>query len=103
MAKRHIDFTKQTAEVKLAAHAIGLDHKRPYTRHGRRFFQPYRNYFTVPGDTPDWEIWNKLCEDGLADLQPPGKNMKLFRFNLTRAGLDWLGATLGITIHDKED
>lgn len=31
--------------VEVAKHAIGLDHRKPYTRHGKLFYRPYRNYF----------------------------------------------------------
>lgn len=103
MGKLHIDFTKHIPEVQLAAHAIGLDHKRPYIRRGKAYFRPHRNYFTTPSGNSDWGYWDELCTAGLADVEPPGKNMKLWRFYLTRAGLDWLGEHLGITIHDEED
>ena len=31
--------------IKLAKHCIGLDQKKPYIRHGRKFYKPYRNYY----------------------------------------------------------
>lgn len=33
--------------INLASHAIGLDHKKPYKRHKKYFYRPYRNYFTL--------------------------------------------------------
>lgn len=30
---------------------IGMDNKKVYTRHGRKFYKPYRNYFSA---APDW-------------------------------------------------
>lgn len=102
MAKLHIDFSKYPEEVHLAAHAIGLIYKRPYARRGKWYFRPWRNYFNTTYGARDWEGWENLYEKGYADVQPPGKNTKLWRYYLTRAGLDWLGEELGITILDKE-
>lgn len=31
-------------KIKLAKHCIGLDRKKPYKRHRRYFYKPYRNY-----------------------------------------------------------
>lgn len=99
---RHIDFTKHSQPVQLAAHAIGLDHKRPYMRHGKTFYRPYRNYFTTPDNAHDYTVWMGLCENGYA-RRWHGGSRGYYTFNLTRAGLDWLGETLGITIYDEED
>ncbi len=98
---RYIDFDKQPEAVQLAAHAIGLDYKRPYIRHGKTFYRPYRNYFTTHDRTHDHVVWKGLCENGYAKSYPSGTRGN-FTFWLTRAGLDWLGETLGITIHDEE-
>lgn len=102
MAKFHIDFTKHSLPVQKAAHAIGLDHKRPYIRHGKTFYRPYRNYFSTHDTAPDFKVWQGLYENGYAKKWPSGPRGG-YTFNLTRAGLDWLGETLGITIHDEED
>lgn len=99
---RHINLTQYPKVIQLAAHAIGLDHKRPYIRYGKRYFRPWRNYFTTPADSQDWKEWEWLCEKGYAEVDPPGKNISLFRFRLTPAGLNWLGTFLGIIIQTKE-
>ena len=99
---RHIDFTKHSQPVQLAAHAIGLDRKRPYMRHGKTFYRPYRNYFTAPIDSHNYTVWRGLYENGYAGFRhTPGHIC--YYFWLTRAGLDWLGETLGITIYDEGD
>jgi hypothetical protein len=98
---RYIDFNKQSEAVQLAAHAVGLDHKRPYMRHGRIFYRPYRNYFTTHDRTHDHAVWKGLCESGHAK-SCPNRTQGSFTFWLTRDGLDWLGETLGITIYDEE-
>lgn len=33
--------------IELAKHCIGLDSKKPYTRHGKKFYRPYRNFFAT--------------------------------------------------------
>lgn len=98
---RYIDFTKHSQPVQKAAHAIGLDHKRPYMRHGKTFYRPYRNYFTTHLKTHDYTVWMGLFENGYAAYRQGASDGICFW--LTRAGLDWLGETLGITIHDEED
>ena len=45
-------------------HAIGLDYKKPYHRHGKTFYKPYRNRFYTYADD---SIWNQLHQDGLVD------------------------------------
>lgn len=98
---RHIDFTKHSQPVQLAAHAIGLDRKRPYMRHGKTFYRPYRNYFTTPFNTHNYTVWMGLYENGYAAYRHTAGSVCIY-FRLTRAGLDWLGETLGITIYDEE-
>ena len=99
---RRIDFTKHSQAVQLAGHAIGLDRKRPYVRHGKTFYRPYRNYFSTPDNSNDYTVWMGLCENGRAKRWHGGLR-GYYTFCLTRAGLDWLGETLGITIYDEED
>ena len=100
----NIDLTKHSKPVRLAAHAIGLDHKKPYIRHGKTFYRPYRNYFTTRTKSYDHEIWCELFFYGYAAFSlPPNTMPGSTKFWLTRKGLDWLGETLNITIYDEED
>lgn len=48
---------KEEPYVSVARHAIGLDNKNPYIRHGRKFYKPYRNYFATAPQFDDYEIW----------------------------------------------
>lgn len=85
----------------IVKHTIGLDYKRTYTRYGVTYYRPYRNYFnTFVGSYP----WPKLEKAGYAahgtvyvhdDDKPDTTD-----YYLTRKGLDWLGAELGIVIQD---
>ena len=86
--------------IEFAKHCIGLDNKKPYKRHGRYFYKPYRNYYDAGGENV--VVWTRLWEQGYA---AKGKKDRYGGcvFWLTRKGLDWLGEKLGIHIHDEED
>lgn len=86
--------------VTLATHAVGLDNKKPYKRHGKYFYKPYRNYYDASPN--DCIVWNKMVDEGLADA---GKKDRYGGrlYWLTRKGLDWLGEKLEIKIYDEED
>ena len=86
--------------IAFASHAIGLDNKKPYKRHGRLFYRPYRNYYDA--SLADSEIWHRMVDKGYAEV---GKKDRYGgrMFWLTREGLDWLGNELGIVIHDEEE
>ena len=99
---RCFDLSKHSRPVQLAAHAIGLDRKRPYVRHDRPFYHPYRNYFCTHDKAPDYKVWKEMYDNGYAgfsNTSRPGG----YIFRLTRAGLDWIGETLGLTIYDVEE
>lgn len=84
-------------------HCIGLidsgsQRHKPYHRHGRTFYKPWRNYFSNSAPAKDWE---KLCAHGYAAHGPVDDHGVTYW--MTRAGLDWLGAQLDMTIHDERD
>lgn len=86
--------------IALMQHCIGLDYGQPYKRHGRLFYRPYRNYYDAsPKDCEDWDliVAARYAEAGKKDRY--GGRM----YWLNRAGLDWLGEKMGITIYDEED
>ena len=78
--------------VSQAIHCIGLDYKKPYTRHGKKFYKPYRNGYDAGGK--DVEIWDALTQIGYA--------YKNRTYHLTAAGFRWLGRILNITIKAGE-
>jgi len=88
-------------ERQIITHCIGMDNPRhkPYSRNGRLYYRPYRNYFCT--DAND-KLWNLLCDNGLASHDRISRE-GLTNFWLTRKGLDWLGRRLNIKIHDEED
>ena len=81
--------------VERAKHAVGLDYKNPYHRHGKAFYKPYRNFYcTAKNDG----VWCILMDAGYAKRSEESNG--LVDYYLTREGLDWLGKTLNITIYD---
>lgn len=87
----------------MVLHTIGLgDYRQSYTRHGRKFYRPYRNYFTTTGKSA---TFHPLVEAGYMteDAMPRAPDRtEGYLYRLTRAGLDWLGEQIGVTIHDEE-
>ena len=84
-------------------HCIGLidsgsNRHRPYHRHGKAFYKPWRNYFTTNEPESGWE---ELCAAGYARSSPTSRNGRYYW--MTRKGLDWIGKQLGMTIHDEDD
>lgn len=85
--------------IEAAKHCIGLDRKKPYVRHGKRFYRPYRNYFATGSEH---KIWDDLTESGYAERWERNRHGG-YTYTLTRKGLDWLGGELGIKIWDEGD
>ena len=86
--------------IDLVSHCIGLDYKKPYKRHGRYFYRPYRNYYGAGGK--DVEIWDVMVEAGYAAAGKKDREGGRMYW-LTREGLDWLGKKLGIQIWNEEE
>ena len=85
-------------------HCIGMvdsgsQRHKPYRRHGKVFYRPWRNYFSTPAPSKQWEA---LCAHGYAAHNSPADDRGVMYW-MTRAGLDWLGDQLGMTIYDEEE
>lgn len=88
----------------ISLHTIGLNldgrsnRGRLYTRHGKKFYKPYRNYFS--GNNKELD---KLVDAGLMEMSSENvhgiEDYRTYWFN--RKGLDWLGGQLGITIKSE--
>ena len=85
-----------------ARHMIGLDNLRhkPYTRHGKQFYKPYRNHWAGFDAELDYMSHDAF---GLVEKHEAGKPYEMPFYYLTRQGLDWLGRQIGVTIRDPED
>ena len=88
--------------ISVAKHAIGLGYKNPYTRHGRKFYKPYRNYFGAAANSKDYKLWESLESAGYAKSMSQSIPTYGKCFYLTRSGLDWLGEKIGVHIYDEE-
>lgn len=89
--------TDENMLIDVAKHCIGLNYKKPYTRHGKQFYRPYRNqYYTLRKD----KLWEALYRMGYASRWPLNTR-GYYEYWLTRVGLDWLGEKLNIHIYDE--
>lgn len=86
--------------IDLATHAIGLDYKKPYIRHGKKFYRPYRNYYMCVKNCDIYDAWNFMESNGYAKSKESNQGVY---FWLTRDGLDWLGEKIGVHIYDEEE
>lgn len=84
-------------------HTIGLNSghvgRRLYTRHGKKYYKPFRNYF----------YGNDADLDGLVDAgymecrEEISHGKKIKTYWLTRIGLDWVGEQIGVHIYNEEN
>ena len=99
-----MEYTEENKKIlekhrELMRHALGFGHRKPYTRHGKKFYKPYRNYFETNAKTVDYPYWERMVKAGLAEKREDGESIWYF---VTRSGMDWLGQHDGIHIYDKE-
>ena len=74
---------------------LGMDNRKTYKRHGRKYYRPYRNYWC--GEEPALEWFSKM---GLAEKEQ--EEGKLPYYYLTRQGMDWLERRIGVVIREEE-
>ncbi len=93
----------------IVMHTIGMNDScsqrhKPYHRHGRLFYKPWRNCFNTYLDS---KPWLELCLRGYAEhgqvFVADGDRPPLTNYRLTRKGLDWLGRELGMTIYNESN
>ena len=86
-----------------ALHTVGLNSgnvgRRLYTRHGKKYYKPYRNYFF--GADRDLDVLVKAGYMECCIAQTDVEREKQYWFN--REGLDWLGEQIGVVIKDEEN
>lgn len=83
----------------LIRHAIGMDNRDTYIRHGKKFYKPYRNYFQTGIECHDYPLWEKMVETGYAERTKKDEHGNAW-YRITRSGMDWLGMHDGVHIHD---
>lgn len=91
-------WRRERVYKKLAMHCIGLDRKKPYTRHGRKYYRPYRNYFMTGREH---ENWDKMVAAGYAERDSEQNQHGGYTYHLTEDGRKWLGDALGVCILDE--
>lgn len=90
---------QESIYIEQAKHCIGLDRKKPYIRHGKNFYRPYRNYYSTGKNHDDWDV---MVYAGYAERGEQNSHGG-YTYWLTRDGFDWLGKKLDIHIYDEED
>ena len=100
-----MDYTEENEKIlekhrDLIRHALGMDNAKSYVRHGKRYYRPYRNYFSTAEGIDNYPYWERMEKAGLARRKefPNGTN-----FYVTRRGMDWLAQHDKLTIHDPKD
>lgn len=88
LSKRYVDAMK---------HCIGMDQRKPYKRHGKLFYRPWRNYYSTGPTCDGVDIWLDLERLGYATR----KRRCNWTFEVTRKGLDALGMHLKVQIYDE--
>lgn len=99
--RKDIPLHQYPKDVQIATHMISLNYKRPYIRHGRQYYKPYRNCFCSALSGPDYETLRKMKKKGYVVSGKPCE--RSIYFWMTREGLDWLGEKIRIQIHDPRD
>lgn len=100
-----MEYTEENTKIlekhrELVRHALGMDNRKTYVRHGKRFYRPYRNYFFTNENTVDFPYWERMVVAGLAKKEVAQKGVNYY---VTRSGMDWLGKHDGVHIYDEEE
>lgn len=99
-----MEYTEENKKIlekhrKLMRHALGMDNRKTYKRHGKWFYRPYRNYFYTHKNTSDYPYWERLVKAHLAEKYETDDGIN---YSVTRRGMDWLGQNDEIKIYDEE-
>ncbi|MDE5696592.1 MAG: hypothetical protein K2I96_04145 [Lachnospiraceae bacterium] len=85
--------------IELAKHCIGMGQRKPYTRHGKLFYRPYRNYYASGKNHEEWD----LMVDAEYAKRGEANSHGGYIYYMTRKGLDWLGKELNMHIYDESE
>lgn len=66
-------------------------YRRLYTRHGKKYFKAYRNYWSGNDDELD-----QLVDEGLLGMVEGKDGYRIYW--LTPKGIEWLGNEIGVII-----
>lgn len=89
--------------LKWCKHIVGLDWAKPYTRHGKKFYKAYRNYWSDEQEIEEFEYLVKsgLMKKHIGDGKNYGHHIYI-TYSLTERGLEWLSRMLHIKITRRE-
>lgn len=87
---------RENLYISCMKHCIGLDNQKPYKRHGRLFYKPYRNYFSTAHNDEAWEVI-----EGAGYAKRGQERNGCVSFYLTEKGKAYLGEKLGIKIKSE--
>lgn len=96
--KIEMSFSEDELErvIEICKHMIGLTRNKPYHRHGKAYYKPYRNRFAAE------QSGHKLLDKLPKYIITKEQGERYVWYYLTREGLDWLGRRLNITINTEE-
>jgi len=87
----------------VAEHAMGMDNRDTYTRHGKKFYKPYRNYYETLVDDISWQILECYGLAMHGKVREDGEYKGLCHYHMTIKGMEWMERALEITIKNKEE
>lgn len=72
-------------EIHVMEHALGIEHAWDthgyhYKRHGKQYIKSYRNYFQTQVGDENYNIWNNLLLEGLANSWINTNNGKCYPY-----------------------
>lgn len=82
--------------IAICEHMVGLDYKRPYHRHGKAFYRPYRNYYA------DTLHGNRILDKLPSNVVQKEVGRISTWYTLTNSGMAWLGRQLHVTILNEK-
>lgn len=100
---RHEEWREHT--IAIMQHALGMDQRKTYKRHGKEYYKPYRNYYTT--GMHNFCGWNLLVKRGLAtaeyhDGENTYGNQPSMIYYVSDLGKYWLQEQLGIVLKPEE-
>lgn len=90
------DVKLSFSQLSKMKHAIGLNNINKLPKDGK--YSAYRNFYATQKEDVDWE---ELVKMGLATRRFIEWN-KEYYYNVSQAGLDYLGKLFGITIKEMK-
>ena len=83
-----------TEAIDICKHMVGLDYSKPYHRHGKAFYKPYRNYYEAQ------KYGNPTLDKLTFEIITKRVGGVSAWYELTNDGIKWLGRQLKITTRE---